>query len=273
MTALLGHRTRCRPVEEVVDEVRGLDGRLFVLNDDNVAQENDYFKDLFERLIPLKKTWAGNASWNVSRDAEMMDLMSRSGCTGVFVGFESIEPQERLGKLIKSDSRTSLYKEAVRRLHARGISVIGGFIFGFDNDDESVFPRTLAFANESRIDAAQINILVPYPGTPLHDRLEREGRIVERDWNRYLTSRVCFEPRKLSREALLENYIRVREGFSTLPRIVGRLLRAVPYSRPRPLALNLAVNLGFRRGARSLRRQQSGPGLRKTGVGIPAIPA
>jgi radical SAM superfamily enzyme YgiQ (UPF0313 family) len=179
----------------------------------------------------------------------MMDLMARSGCTGVFVGFESLEAQPGVAKSIKSDSRVPLYLEAVRRLHARGISVIGGFIFGFDGDDPSVFPRTLEFAHASRIDAAQINLLVPYPGTPLHDRLERDGRIVERDWNRYVTNHVCFEPRKLTREALFENYLRVREAFSAYPRIASRFLRALPHSRPRALAVNLAVNLAFRRGA------------------------
>lgn len=258
MVALMGHKTRCRPVEEVVEEVRRLDGQTFVLNDDNVSQENDYFKELFERLIPLKKRWVGNASWNISRDTEMMDLMARSGCTGVFVGFESIEPQDGLIKGGKSGSRTTLYLEAVRRLHARRICVIGGFIFGFDNDDASIFARTLAFAQASRVDTAQINILVPYPGTPLRERLEREGRIVERDWNRYVTSHVCFEPRKLSREALFENYLRVRERFSAYPRIASRFLRGVAYSRPRPLFISLAVNLAFRRGARILRKKVSG---------------
>lgn len=255
ITALLGHRTRCRPVEEVVEEVRSLDGKLFVLNDDNVAQENDYFKSLFEHLIPLKKTWVGNASWNISRDKEMMDLMARSGCTGVFVGFESINSQEGLGKVIRTDSRTTLYKEAVRKLHARRISVIGGFIFGFDNDDVSVFPRTLDFANDSRIDAAQINILVPYPGTPLHARLEREGRIIERDWNRYLTNNVCFEPRNISREDLFENYLWVREKFSTYPRISLRILRAASRMSPRALAVGVAVNVAFRRGAKMARKR------------------
>jgi radical SAM superfamily enzyme YgiQ (UPF0313 family) len=257
ISALQGRRTRCRPVEEVAEEVRGLDGRAFVLNDDNVAQKNDYFKSLFERLIPLRKTWVGNASWNVSRDEEMMDLMARSGCTGVFVGFESLEAQPGVAKSVPSDSRIALYLEAVRRLHARGISVIGGFIFGFDSDDESIFPRTLAFAHESRVDAAQINILVPYPGTPLRERLAREGRIIEQDWNKYLTNHVCFEPRMLTRGSLFENYLRVREAFHTYPRIASRFLRAVPYSRPRALAVNLAVNLAFRRGAVQLRKRGS----------------
>jgi len=255
MTALLGRRTRCRPVEEVVEEVRGLEGRTFVLNDDNISQENGYFKELFARLIPLRKTWAGNASWNVTRDAEMLDLVARSGCTGLFVGFESLEPQEGVAKVLHSDARAAQYREAVRRLHGRGIGVIGGFIFGFDNDDETTFGRTLEFARASRVDSAQINILVPYPGTPLHARLEGEGRIVERDWNRYVTSHVCFEPRRLTRRALFESYLRVRERFNSGPRIAARVLRGAGYLKPRPLFVSLAVNVGFRRGGRILRRK------------------
>ncbi|MBP7706031.1 MAG: B12-binding domain-containing radical SAM protein [Candidatus Aminicenantes bacterium] len=252
MTALMGHKTRYRPVEEVVEEVRALDGRTFVFNDDNVAQGNDYFKSLFERLIPLRKIWVGNASWNVSRDPEMMDLMARSGCAGVSIGFESIGAQPGLTKAGPPEDRTALYQEAVRRLHRRGISVMGCLIFGFDNDDETVFPRTLEFANASGIDTAQINLLVPYPGTPLHDRLEREGRIVERDWSRYVTNHVCFEPRRLSREALFANYLRVRRAFYGPGRVASRVLKAVPYSSPRVLTANLAVNLSFRRGVRNL---------------------
>lgn len=141
-----------------------------------------------------------------------------------------------------------IYLEAVRRLHARGISVIGGFIFGFDNDDESAFARTLDFAHRSRIDAAQINILVPYPGTPLRERLEREGRIIERDWNKYLTNHVRFEPRKLTGESLFEDYLRAREAFHSYPRIASRVL-----------LVNLAGNLAFRRGAVQLRKSGSGP--------------
>jgi len=248
ITALLGGKTRCRPVEEVIEEVRGLEGGTFVLNDDNVAQEHDYFKELFASLIPLRKKWVGNASWNISKDAGMMDLMERSGCVGVFVGFESIFPQERLAKVIRSENREAVYLETVRKLHAREICVIGAFIFGFDNDDASVFARTLEFALASRIDTAQINILVPYPGTPLHARLEREGRIVERDWNRYMTDNVCFKPRNMSREVLLEGCAWVSERFFSYPRIGLRVLRAWPRASFEATAEVLAVNLAFRQG-------------------------
>jgi radical SAM superfamily enzyme YgiQ (UPF0313 family) len=248
ITALLGHKTRCRPVEEVIEEVRGFEGDTIVLNDDNVAQEHDYFKELFRRLIPLRKKWVGNASWNISKDAEMMDLMERSGCVGVFVGFESIFPQDRLAKVVRGENREAVYLETVRKLHARKICVIGAFIFGFDNDDASVFPKTLEFALKSRIDTAQINILVPYPGTPLYARLEREGRIVERDWNRYMTYNVCFQPRNMSREVLLEGCAWVMERFFSYPQIGLRVLRASPRASFKATAEVLAVNLAFRQG-------------------------
>ena len=252
ITALLGHTTRCRPVEEVVEEVRGLAGRQFVLNDDNVAQEKDYFKELFRRLIPLRRQWAGNASWNISKDGEMLDLMARSGCVGVFVGFESIMPQAGLSKLARGEDRLAVYKETVRKFHRRKICVIGAFIFGFDCDDTSVFAPTLEFALESRIDTSQINILVPYPGTPLYARLEREGRIVERDWSRYMTDNVCFEPRRMSRRELLEGCAWVRERFYSYPRVAQRVARAAVRASPKATAAVLAVNMAFRRGIRDI---------------------
>lgn len=258
ITALFGHRTRCRPVEEVIEEIRSLEGDIFVLNDDNVAQEKDYFKEFFRRLIPLRKRWAGNASWNISLDDEMLDLMQRSGCAGVFVGFESIIPQGGVKKVIRTGNRIALYKEAVRKLHARGIGVIGAFIFGFDNDDESIFPGTLEFALESRIDTAQINILVPYPGTPLYGRLEGEGRIVERDWSRYITDNVCFKPMRMSREALFEGCLEVKKRFFSYPRVAVRVARAAFRSSPRALAVCAALNLGFKRGIKNVGRLSQG---------------
>jgi radical SAM superfamily enzyme YgiQ (UPF0313 family) len=259
ITALFGARTRCRPVEEVIEEIRGLDGDIFVLNDDNVAQETDYFKELFRGLIPLRKTWVGNASWNISKDGEMLDLMKRSGCAGVFVGFESVVPQERLTKLARGANRTAVYKETVRKLHARGICVMGAFIFGFDNDDETVFPRTLEFALESQIDTAQINLLVPYPGTPLHARLEREGRLVERDWSKYMTDRACFEPKNISRKELVERFVCVRKKFHSYPRVVQRAARASLWTTPRAAAMVLALNLAFKRGIKDVPMTSAAP--------------
>ena len=165
-------------------------------------------------------------------------------------------PRKGLGKVIPAENRTTLYKEAVREFHKRDMAVIGAFIFGFDNDDASIFPKTLDFAVESRIDAAQINILVPYPGTPLHARLEREGRIIERDWTRYKTGNVCFEPRHLSRQALFQGYLGVRKEFNSRRRAAERVLRTAIRSSPRVIVIGLAVNAAFRRGTMELVRKQ-----------------
>ncbi len=153
-----------------------------MFNDDNLGQEHEYYKSLFAQLIPLKKKWLSNASWNIVQDSEMLKLLQQSGCCGLFIGFESIQAQQgvrKTGAAANGDAdRRQLYTEVVRKLHRSGIAVMGAFIFGFDNDDERVFARTLEFARQSRIDAAQINLLVPYPGTPLYARLKAGGSVM-----------------------------------------------------------------------------------------------
>jgi radical SAM superfamily enzyme YgiQ (UPF0313 family) len=247
MAALFGRKTRLRPVEEVIEEIKSLEGNIFVLNDDNIAQKSEYYKNLFYKLIPLKKRWAANASWNIAEDEETLVLLEKSGCRGVFVGFESLEPQYGIKKIISSKNRALIYKEAVKKLHAHRINVIGAFIFGFDNEDESIFERILEFAFDSQIDAAQINILTPYPGTPLYRRLDKEGRITERNWNKYIASNLCFKLKTMSERTFLEKYHWMKSKFHTFPRIALRLLRASRISAPYELWVLLGINLGIRK--------------------------
>ncbi|TET92097.1 B12-binding domain-containing radical SAM protein [Candidatus Aerophobetes bacterium] len=255
MAALFGQKTRLRPVEEVIEEIKSLEGNIFVLNDDNLAQKSEYYKNLFYKLIPLKKRWAANASWNIAEDEETLVLLEKSGCRGVFVGFESLEPQYGVKKIISSKDRALIYKEAVKKLHAHRINVIGAFIFGFDNEDESIFERTLEFAFDSQIDAAQINILTPYPGTPLYRRLDEEGRITERNWNKYIASNLCFKLKTMSERTFLEKYHWMKSKFHTFPRIALRLLRASRISAPYELWVLLGINLGIRKSIKDYSRE------------------
>jgi len=247
ITALFGHKTRLRPVEEVIEEIKTLEGDIFVLNDDNLAQKTDYFKELYRNLIPLKKKWVGNASINIIEEEEALDLLRRSGCRGVAVGFESIKAQEGVTKIPRHRDRILRYKEVVRKFHQHHIKVMGDFIFGFDNEDESIFERTLEFTLESKIDIAQLNILTPYPGTPLYKRLEKEGRITERCWDNYRSSNLCFELKSMSRDTFLEKFTWVRSRFYSYPQIALRVMRAWPISTPDELLLLVVVNLGNRR--------------------------
>jgi radical SAM superfamily enzyme YgiQ (UPF0313 family) len=259
IAALFGHKTRCRPVEEVIAEIKTFAGRYFVFNDDNLGQEHEYYKSLFTQLIPLQKKWLSNASWNIVQDTELLKLLQQSGCCGLFIGFESIQAQQgvrKTGAAANGDAdRRLLYTEVVRKLHRSGIAVMGAFIFGFDNDNERVFARTLEFARQSRLDAAQINLLVPYPGTPLYARLKQEGRLCEQDWNWYRSWHVCFEPKQMSRQVLQEKYLWFRRKFNSYPRIARRSLDAMVRCSPRIAALCLGVNLGSKRDMRYIPKQ------------------
>jgi hypothetical protein len=147
---------------------------------------------------------------------------------------------------------TRLYKKVVLKLHQLGITVMGVFIFSFEDDDEHVFRRTLQFAHESRIDAVQINILVPYPGTPLYQRLPQGGCLREDDWNWYRSWHVCFEPKQMSREVLQKQFLWVRKKFNSSPHIAERSFNFFVHSSPRIAALCLGVNLGSKRDLRHI---------------------
>jgi radical SAM superfamily enzyme YgiQ (UPF0313 family) len=123
----------------------------------------------------------------------------------VFVGFESLEE----GNLAAARKRTPApidYARRVAVLHRYGIQVNGSFVLGFDHDGPDVFERTVAWIEENKLECATFHILTPYPGTPLFRELEREGRILHRDWNRYDTAHVVFQPRNMTVEQLDAGY-------------------------------------------------------------------
>ena len=252
MRILFGNRTRCRPIQEVIEEIRSLDGHSFLLNDDNLAQKRSYYKDLFRSFIPLKKRWVGAASWNIAQDDEALDLLEKSGCRALAIGFESLEPQYGLKKISSKGDHFLRYKEVVKKLHSRKIAILANFIFGFDNESESIFQKTFDFAQESRIDAAQINILVPNPGTPHYERLGKEGRITTREWNRYISCNLCFKLKTMSSPTFMEELYRLKRKFYSGSNMAARTMRALARATPYEAGLLLAVNLGYRRFNRKL---------------------
>jgi radical SAM superfamily enzyme YgiQ (UPF0313 family) len=248
MASLFGSRTRYRPVEEVIEEIKSIDSDFFLLNDDNIGQGKDYFKEFFRQLIPLKKKWFGESTWNITNDNETLDLLKRSGCRALAVGFESLEPQHGVNKISSSIDNFVLYKEVVKKLHDNKITAMGNFIFGFDNESEEIFKRTLRFVFESRIDIGQFCILVPFPGSPLRKRLEKEGRITEKDWNHYSGNNLCFKLKNMSRESFLEKFFWVKNEFNSYRRISERVMRsALRGLSTKELGALLAVNLGTRK--------------------------
>jgi radical SAM superfamily enzyme YgiQ (UPF0313 family) len=256
VTTAFGGRYRNRPVEDVLAELQSLrpfEGRFILKNfvffvDDNIVSNRAYARDLLPRLAEFKLKWVSHASMNIARDPELLRLCQRSGCVGLFIGFESLS-EENLRAVGKRTNHPQEYMEVVRRIHDHGIGIDASFVFGLDGDDEGVFDRTLDFVERARIEVGFYSILTPYPGTRLHERLTQEGRILTRDWSLYDTSHVVYRPRRFTPDQLLAGYYRViKEAFS-LGSIFRRLWGTRAYK-----PFFYPMNLGFRHSSRALCR-------------------
>ncbi|HEV7730710.1 MAG TPA: radical SAM protein [Candidatus Binatia bacterium] len=175
-----GTTMRFRPADDVLAELDTL-GRMVMFGDDNVMIHRAYSKDLFTRMIPMRKHWIGQCSLAAVKRLENVQLMAASGCKALFVGFESID-EETTRFTGKKQNKPSQYKETIDMLLEHGISVWGSFVFGFDTDDPEVFDRTVEFAIEMKLTMASFALLCPYPATALYRRLEAEGRLIDPHW-------------------------------------------------------------------------------------------
>jgi radical SAM superfamily enzyme YgiQ (UPF0313 family) len=209
-----GTTMRFRPADDVLAELRTL-GKLIMFADDNVMIHRVYAKDLFTRMIPLRKHWIGQCSLAAVRRLENVQLMAASGCKALFVGFESID-EETTRFTGKKQNRPAEYKETVHMLREHGVSVWGSFVFGFDTDDPEVFDRTVEFAIEMQLTMANFAMLCPYPGTALYRRLAAERRLTDPRWwlRQYRDEEgPHFLPRRLTREQLREGWVRASSRF------------------------------------------------------------
>jgi radical SAM superfamily enzyme YgiQ (UPF0313 family) len=214
VTHFFGKTYRCRPVEEVIEEVKRLEGDFLVFIDDNIAGNRPYAKEFFTRLKPLKKKWASQASMTLTRDPELLQLAAESGCVSLFIGVESLS-SENLKDVNKSFNRAHQFEEAMKALHDCDIMILAGFIFGLDHDDEGVFERTLRFCERNRIELPSFFVLTPLPGTALYRRMESEGRLLHKDWAQYNGATVVFKPRLMTEETLQRGFNwACKEGYS-----------------------------------------------------------
>jgi radical SAM superfamily enzyme YgiQ (UPF0313 family) len=230
---------RKRRVEEVADEYGSFPGKVIILWDDNIAGDMAYAKSLFRALAPHRKWWSSQASIHAAANDEFLELAARSGCKQLFVGLESIS-QASLNQAQKRFNRVSDYARAIQKIHSHGIAVQVGIVFGFDGDEETIFGETMDFLEAAGVQNATFNILTPFPGTQLYQRLEEEGRILTRDWSKYNgRSDVVFRPRWMSPEQLLAGYEYANKRFYSWPSVCKRLRRS-PVGLYWTLPLNLA---------------------------------
>ena len=244
VTVFHGRAYRRRAVAEVVSELRRFSGD-FIFVDDNIIADRDYALELFRAIAPLRKHWVGQCSALIADDPELLEATRAAGCCGLFIGIETAN-RANLAVMRKSFNQPGSYHTRLRRIHRAGIGVVAGMIVGMDGDETSVFEETLRFLEATEIDAVQLNILTPLPGTPLYDEMEAEGRITDRDWSHYDYRHVVFHPARMSREALQQGADWVYSQFYRLDRIAGRFVRALFRIGLRPALLGLRLGLTYR---------------------------
>lgn len=240
-----GRTFRTRPIKSVVAEIEQLGTKFIGFLDDNIVGNKAYAKELFRALIPLKIKWLGQASLTVADDPELLDLMAKSGCKGLFIGFESVT-QDGLSFVNKRFCKASEMSEKIKRIHDKGILLEGSFIFGLDTDDASVFEQTLTFAKENKLAVASFGILTPFPGTQLQKKLIEENRIISFDWRLYTCGRTVFKPKNLTVEQLQEGLDWCWYQFYSYPSILARFFLTLPrvFSVGIPL---LILSLSYKR--------------------------
>jgi radical SAM superfamily enzyme YgiQ (UPF0313 family) len=194
-----------RDVEQIVDEFR-TDGQPYgVFIDNNLGSRPEYLRHLCRALRPLEKIWSAAVTLDVTDDPSLVREMALAGCTGVFIGFESLH-NDNITASKKKSPRTEDYARRVGVLHENGIQVNGSFVLGFDHDRPDVFERTAEWIETNRLECATFHILTPYPGTPLFAEMEAAGRLLHRNWALYDTGHVVFQPRHMTAEQLAEGY-------------------------------------------------------------------
>ena len=233
------HGLRKRPIAEVAAECASFKGKVIIFWDDNITADGEYAKELFRAIAPYRKWWSSQASIHAGRDDELLEAAARSGCKQLFLGLESIS-QSSMGEVHKGFNRVEEYGRIIERIHGHGIAVQAGMVFGFDNDTPEIFKDTIDFLEETGVQNATFNILTPYPGTPLFQRLEGEGRILTRDWPKYNSrTEVVYQPKQMSTAELWAGFRYANKRFYSLRSMARRLARS-PVQVWWTLPLNLA---------------------------------
>jgi radical SAM superfamily enzyme YgiQ (UPF0313 family) len=216
---------RHRPIDEVVAELSRIDKPLVFFVDDNIVADPPHARDLLRALIPLKIKWVGQAGIGAAFDDELLKLLAQSGCQGLLIGLESLEPGtlEAMGKGFVTPMGT--YDAALANLRRFGIRLYVTFVFGYGNDTAETVDRAVSFAASHRFFLTAFNHLTPFPGTPLYRRLEKEGRLLFDRWwldPGYRYGMLPFAPEDISPEKLEERCIEARRRIFGVRSILRR---------------------------------------------------
>jgi radical SAM superfamily enzyme YgiQ (UPF0313 family) len=267
VSAFHGRSYRQRPIADVIAELRGLP-RDFIFVDDNIVRSREYARELFTRMVSLRKRWVGQCSIEIADDPELLRLAHAAGCRGMFIGIETVN-QENLESVGKQFNDSGRYRQRLRAIRRQGIGVVAGMMVGLDRDDPGIFETCLRFLCRNGIDALQLNIVTPLPGTPLFEDLQRAGRMTDYRWDRYDFRHVVFQPARMTAAQLQEGADWLYAQFYRADRIAARFVRTLFTCGWVPALLGLKLGLTYRYD----NRREGIKGRNPAPAGAGALPA
>jgi radical SAM superfamily enzyme YgiQ (UPF0313 family) len=218
-----GHRVK--PTAQVLAEIASLGTRHVFFIDDNFIGSPEKARAILRAFLPLGLTWHTAVSADIGRHDDILDLMAQSGCKSLFIGFETLNARNLIA-CRKPQNRIEEYDRTIRKIHGRGMMVNASLVFGFDQDTPDTFAATLDWLVARKIETMTGHILTPFPGTPFHQRLLAEGRILDSNLAHYNTSHAVFQPKGMSAEELQKGFLWMYREFYSWRRIRDRLPEA-----------------------------------------------
>jgi radical SAM superfamily enzyme YgiQ (UPF0313 family) len=212
VSQIYGRKIRNFPIDWIVEDIKRAGKKYYAIMDDNVVGHPDFAIELFKALKPLNIRWMGQASMSFANREDLMRKAYESGCRGLFFGMETVS-EESMKRMNKSFRDRKDVAEAIARIQKTGILFHGSVILGFDTDKPEIFEETYNFLMACQVHSVSFNILTPYPGTPVHEQLNAQGRLFTRDWRHYDHSTVVFQPSQMTPLQLAGGFLRARRAF------------------------------------------------------------
>lgn len=211
-----GRKIRHRNIDDVIEELKPISKKYIFFIDTSLTIDPEYSKKLFKKMKNLNIKFIAYGNANILNDDEFLKLSKEAGCQAWEIGFDSIS-QETINYLKKTTNKVDKYKTIIKKIHDLDMFVIGTFVFGFDTDTKDIFEKTGDFIIESDIDCVDLNILTPFPGTPMFKRLESENRILTKNWSKYNGVNIVFKPKNMTVEELKKGMNKVIKKYYSIP--------------------------------------------------------
>ncbi len=260
------HRTRL--VKDVIRDIKNVKSfpkKFIFFVDDNIIGDKVYAKKLFKALIPLHIYWISQATVDIGEDEELVKLAAKSGCFGLFLGFESIS-KPNLREMDKKHNHIEKYKKSIRMLHKYGVGIEAGFIFGFDKDDSSIFKGTFEFLKDTNPESFLGIYLTPIPGTKIYDEFKKQKKLITNDYSKYDFRHIVFKPKNMEPQEIYNGISWIIKEFHSKRLVAKRLswkcwdfLTHPSIRRLLGFVGTLAINLAFRNRIKNLSKDGTFP--------------